>query len=331
MKVTKRDGSLEDLDLEKIHKVLNWASEGLEVSVSQVEMNSHIQFYNGMKTESIQEIMIKASADLISAATPDYQYMASRLVVFNLRKKVYGRFKPWCLEQQIRTYEGRYDLETLSQYSTLDTIYLNTFIDHSRDLNFAYAGIKQYEGKYALQDRTTKEIFETPQFTYMLIGMCLFSGEIDRDLRLKKVIDFYNAVSLHKLSLPTPIMAGCRTKVKQFSSCTLIESGDSLDSINAASNAIVKYVSQKAGIGLNSGAIRALGEPIRDGDTQHTGVIPFYKLFQASVKSCSQGGVRGGAATLFYPLWHLEVESLLVLKNNKGVEENRVRHLDYGV
>lgn len=331
--VTKRDGRREPLDLDKIHRVITWAAEGLSnVSVSQVELKSHIQFYDGIKSEDIHETIIKAAADLISKDSPDYQYLAARLAVFHLRKKAYGQFEPPHLyDHVVKMVEARrYDQHILADYSCEELEQMNSFIDHSRDLNFSYAAVKQLEGKYLVQNRVTGAIYESAQFLYILVAACLFAN-YPKATRLDYVRRFYDACSLFKLSLPTPIMSGVRTPTRQFSSCVLIECGDSLDSINATSSAIVKYVSQRAGIGINAGRIRALGSPIRNGEAFHTGCIPFYKHFQTAVKSCSQGGVRGGAATLFYPLWHLEVESLLVLKNNRGVEENRVRHLDYGV
>lgn len=330
--VLKRDGGVEPLNLEKIHKVVQWAAEGLDVSVSQVELASHIQFTDGITTEDIQKTLIKSAADLISSDFPDYQYLAARLVVFNLRKVVYGQYTPPSLYSHTKDKVdlGKYDKHLLKDYTEEEFNLLDKAVDHERDLLFAYAGMQQLESKYLVQDRVTKQIYETPQMLYMLIGMCLFS-KYPSDTRLQYIVDFYNEVSTFKLSLPTPIMGGVRTPSRQFSSCVLIESGDNLDSINATSAAIVKYVSQRAGIGINGGGIRALGSSIRSGEAVHTGVIPFWKLFQTAVKSCSQGGLRGGAATLFYPLWHSEVESLLVLKNNKGVEENRIRHLDYGV
>jgi ribonucleoside-diphosphate reductase alpha chain len=331
--VTKRDGRREPLDLDKIHRVITWAAEGLSnVSVSQVELKSHIQFYDGIKSEDIHETIIKAAADLISKDCPDYQYLAARLAVFHLRKKAYGQFEPPALYAHVvKMVEARrYDQHILADYSREELDQMNSFIDHSRDLNFSYAAVKQLEGKYLVQNRVTGAIYESAQFLYILVAACLFAN-YPKATRLDYVRRFYDACSLFKLSLPTPIMSGVRTPTRQFSSCVLIECGDSLDSINATSSAIVKYVSQRAGIGINAGRIRALGSPIRNGEAFHTGCIPFYKHFQTAVKSCSQGGVRGGAATLFYPLWHLEVESLLVLKNNRGVEENRVRHLDYGV
>lgn len=333
IKVIKRDGRSEPLDLEKIHRVINWAAMGLQnVSVSQVELKSHIQFYDGIRSRDIHETIIKAAADLISVETPDYQYLAARLAIFHLRKIAYGQYEPPHLYDHVSrlTELGKYDSHILQDYDKAEFDELNAYIDHDRDLNLAYAAVEQMMGKYLVQDRVTKQVFESPQFLYILVGMCLFA-KYDKATRLDFIKRFYDATSQFYISLPTPIMAGVRTPTRQFSSCVLIECGDSLDSINATTSAIVRYVSQRAGIGVNAGAIRALGSPIRGGEAQHTGCIPFFKMFQAAVKSCSQGGVRGGAATLFYPLWHLEVESLLVLKNNRGVEDNRVRHMDYGV
>lgn len=333
IKVTKRDGRLELINLDKIHKVIEWAAEGLDnVSVSQVELKSHIQFYDGIRTRDIHETIIKAAADLISEDTPDYQYLAARLAIFHLRKIAYNQFEPPHLYDHVSklTDAGKYDEHILADYSRAEFDELNSYIDHWRDMTLAYAAVEQMAGKYLVQDRVTKTVYESPQFLYMLVGMCLFAS-YDKSERLDYVKRFYDATSQFKISLPTPIMSGVRTPSRQFSSCVLIECGDSLDSINATTSAIVRYVSQRAGIGVNAGRIRALGSPIRGGEAQHTGCIPFYKLFQTAVKCCSQGGVRGGAATLFYPLWHLEVESLLVLKNNRGVEDNRVRQMDYGV
>lgn len=333
LSVTKRDGVKEPLDLDKIHRVITWAAKGLDnVSVSEVEIRSHIQFYDGIKTEDIHETIIKAAADLIAEETPDYQYMSARLAVFHLRKKAYGQFEPPRLFNHVKSMvaDSRYDEHLLSDYTEAEFDQMDKFIVHDRDLDFSYAAVKQLEGKYLVQNRVTGKIYESAQFLYVLVAACLFA-KYPSATRLDYIKRFYDATSKFKISLPTPIMSGVRTPTRQFSSCVLIETGDNLDSINATSSAIVKYVSQRAGIGINAGRIRALGSPIRNGEAFHTGCIPFYKHFQTAVKSCSQGGVRGGAATLFYPLWHLEVESLLVLKNNRGVEENRVRHLDYGV
>ena len=332
IQVTKRNGSKEMLDLNKFHKVVAWACEGINsVSESEVEIKSHIQFYDGIKTKDIQETLIKASADLISEDTPGYQYVAGRLINYHLRKEVYGVFDIPHLRDHIHNVisAGYYDKDIEEWYSPADLDYLNGILNHDRDFQIAYVGMEQFRGKYLIKNRSTGKIYETPQMAYMLIAMVLFRNY--KEDRLKWVKDLYDATSNFEISLPTPIMAGLRSPQKQFSSCVLIETDDSLDSINATASAIVKYVSQKAGIGIGAGRIRALGSPIRAGDTTHTGVIPFYKHFQSAVKSCSQGGVRGGAATLYYPIWHLEIEDLLVLKNNKGTEDNRIRGLDYGV
>ena len=332
LKVTKRDGSLEDLNIDKIHLVLEWACEGLNnVSVSAIEMASHIQFYDGINTKDIHETMIKAAADLISEETPEYQYVAGRLINYQIRKEVYGEYTPPSLIDHINRVvdAGFYDPLLLKKYSEKDWKILGEYIDHERDYKLTYAAMEQMRGKYLVKNRVTGEIFETPQMANMLIAATLFSSY--KKERLKWVKELYDALSNFDISFPTPIMAGARTPQRQFSSCVLIETDDSLDSITASASAITKYVSQKAGIGIGAGAIRALKSPVRSGDTSHTGVIPFYRFFQSAVKSCSQGGVRGGAATLHYPLWHYEVEDLLVLKNNKGTEDNRVRHLDYSV
>ncbi|MBR9727220.1 class 1a ribonucleoside-diphosphate reductase subunit alpha [Shewanella intestini] len=331
--VTKRSGERETIDLEKIHRVITWAAKGLQnVSVSEVELRSHLQFFDGIPTEAIHETIIKAAADLISPESPDYQFLAARLAIFHLRKKAFGRFEPPKLYDHLTKLVelGKYDTHILADYSKDEIDLLDSYIDHWRDMNFSYAAVKQLEGKYLVQNRVTHEIYESAQFLYILVAACLFA-KYPKETRLQYVKNFYDATSTFKISLPTPIMAGVRTPTRQFSSCVLIECDDSLDSINATASSIVKYVSQRAGIGINAGRIRALGSPIRGGEAFHTGCLPFYKYFQTAVKSCSQGGVRGGAATLFYPIWHLEVESLLVLKNNRGVDDNRVRHLDYGV
>ena len=332
IQVTKRDGNKEFLDIEKMHRVVMWATEGITgVSASEVEIKSHIQFYNGIKTADIQETLIKSAADLISEETPNYQYVAGRLINYHLRKQVYNDYTPWPLIDLVRknVESGFYDAGLLAAYTEDEWATLDSYIKHDRDEHFTYVAMEQWRGKYLVQNRVTGEIFETPQVAYMLIAATLFQSYTQN--RLQWVKDYYDAVSLHDISLPTPVMAGVRTPQKQFSSCVLIETDDSLDSINATSSSIVKYVSQKAGIGIGAGRIRALGSPIRNGDAYHTGVVPFYKLFQSATRSCSQGGVRNGAATLYYPIWHLEIEDLIVLKNNKGTEDNRVRHMDYGV
>ena len=333
IRVTKRDGNFEPVNVDKFNKVVSWACEGISgVSASMVALNSQVQFYDKIKTSDLMETSIKAAADLITEETPKYQYVAGRLINYHLRKQVYGNYKPDSFLSHIKKVvaAGYYDPDLLVWYSENDIETLNSYLDHNRDYNIAYVGMEQFRGKYLVKNRVTGQIYETPQMAYMLIGMVLFRN-YPSETRTKWVKEFYDSTSTFEVSLPTPIMAGLRTPQKQFSSCVLIETDDSLDSINATSSAIVKYVSQKAGIGIGAGKIRAIGSPIRNGDASHTGVIPFYKHFQSAVKSCSQGGVRGGAATLYYPLWHLEVEDLLVLKNNKGTEDNRIRHLDYGV
>ncbi|NOH79629.1 ribonucleoside-diphosphate reductase subunit alpha [Vibrio sp. RE86] len=331
--VTKRDGRKESIDLEKIHRVITWAAEGLDnVSVSQVELRAHIQFYEGITTTDIHETIIKSAADLISEETPDYQYLAARLAVFHLRKKAYGQYEPPALYDHVSHLieMGKYDQHILEDYTKAELDELDDYLDHKRDLDFSYAAVKQLEGKYFVQNRVSGEIYESAQFLYILVAACLFAN-YPKATRLDYIKRFYDATSTFKISLPTPIMSGVRTPTRQFSSCVLIECGDSLDSINATASSIVRYVSQRAGIGINAGRIRALGSEIRNGEAFHTGCIPFYKYFQTAVKCCSQGGVRGGAATVFYPLWHGESQALMVLKNNRGVEENRVRHMDYGV
>ncbi len=290
IKVTKRDGRLENLDIEKIHRVVTWAAENLDVSPSEVELKAQIQLYNGIRTEDIHATLIKSAADLISLENPDYQYMAARLAVFNIRKIAYGEYTPPRLYTHIKSMseKGIYDKEILEKYTEEEIDLIESFVDHNRDMNFAYAGIKQMESKYLVQNRVTKRVYESPQVAFILIPTCLFA-DYPKETRLDYIKKFYNALSLFKISLPTPIMAGVRTPTKQFSSCTLINCDDSLDSINAATSSIVKYISQRAGIGINGGRIRALGSEIRKGEAIHTGVIPFWKMFQAAVKSCSQG------------------------------------------
>ena len=333
IQITKRDGTKEDLDLDKLHKVVFYACDGITgVSPSEVEIRSHIQFYDGMKSSDIQETLIKSAADLISEETPGYQFVGGRLINYHLRKMVYGEFEPWHIKKLVakNVETGFYDRELVESYDDDEWSMINDFIKHDRDENLTYAAMEQFRGKYLVKNRVTGEIFETPQMAYALIAATLFA-HYPKDTRMQWVKDYYDAISTFDVSLPTPVMAGVRTPQRQFSSCVLIETDDSLDSINATTSSIVKYVSQKAGIGIGAGRIRALGSPIRAGDAYHTGVIPFYKMFQSATRSCSQGGVRNGAATLYYPIWHYEVEDLLVLKNNKGTEDNRVRHMDYGV
>ena len=333
IQVTKRDGLKEDINLDKLHKVVFYACEGINgVSASEVEIKSNMHFYNGIKSDDIQETLIKSASELISEETPNYQWVAGRLILYHLRKMVYGSFTPCHLLELVQrnVADKFYDPELLELYSEAEWNELNDYVKHERDENFTYAAMEQWRGKYLVQNRVTKEIKETPQAAYMLIAATLF-GSYPANTRMRWVKEYYDAVSNFDISLPTPVMAGVRTPQRQFSSCVLIETGDSLDSINATTSSIVKYVSQKAGIGIGAGSIRAIGSPIRQGDAYHTGCVPFFKMFQAATRSCSQGGVRNGAATLYYPVWHLEVEDLLVLKNNKGIEDNRVRQMDYGV
>tara|TARA_Y100001972_G_scaffold126618_1_gene180889 strand:+ start:4164 stop:6461 length:2298 start_codon:yes stop_codon:yes gene_type:complete len=328
--VTKRDGSTQPFNLDKVHKVLEWAIEGItNVSMSQIELKANIQLYDKIPAYDIHELLIKSAAELISEDTPNYQFVAARLISYKMRKEAYGQYNPPRLCEIIeRNVDlGVYDKEILKLYSMEELAELNDYIKHDRDDNFTYAGMEQFRGKYLVQDRRTKQIYETPQVLYMMIAATLFSSY--KNERMKYVKEYYDAISQFYISLPTPIMAGVRTPTRQFSSCVLIESGDSLDSINATATSIVRYISKKAGIGIGAGSIRAIGAKIGDGSVVHTGLIPFLKYFQSAVKSCSQGGVRGGAATVYLPIWHYEFEDLVVLKNNKGTEETRVRHMDY--
>ena len=329
--VTKRDGSKQEFDLEKVHQVLEWATHGITgVSISEIELKANIQLFDKIPAYDIHELLIKSAAELISEHTPNYQFVAARLINYKLRKEVYGRYEPKPLTTMISMNIDRdvYDAEIIEQYTTEEINELDTYIKHERDDTFTYAGMEQFRGKYLVQDRKNKIHYETPQMLYMLVSATLFMN-YPKETRLKYVKDYYDAISQFYISLPTPIMAGVRTPTRQFSSCVLIESGDSLDSINATATSIVKYISKKAGIGIGAGSIRSEGAKVGDGSVVHTGLIPFLKYFQAAVKSCSQGGVRGGAATVYLPVWHYEFEDLVVLKNNKGIEETRVRHMDY--
>ena len=331
--MTKRNGNKEELDIEKLHKVVFFACNDINgVSPSEVEIKSQIQFYNGITSSEIQETLIKSASELISEETPNYQWVAGRLINYHLRKEVYGQYDPIQVIDLVKKNInlGYYDPELLNWYDEQEWERINNFVKHDRDDLLSYVAMEQMRGKYLVQNRVTKTVYETPQMCYVLIAATLFQN-YPKETRLNWVKEYYDCISQHEISLPTPVMAGVRTPQRQFSSCVLIETGDSLDSISATSSAIVKYVSQKAGIGVGAGSIRAINSPIRNGDTAHTGVIPFYRLFQSSVKSCSQGGVRGGAATIYYPIWHFEVEDLLVLKNNKGTNETRIRQMDFGV
>ncbi|EBW4447087.1 ribonucleoside-diphosphate reductase subunit alpha [Salmonella enterica subsp. enterica serovar Newport] len=335
--IIKRDGSIEPLSEEKYNRVVMWGVENIRnVSASAIAMGAAASIFDGMTTCQLHEALVKSAADLISPETPNYSNVAARLNLFKLRKDAFGQYDYPNFYNHIvsNVSRGVYDEDLLKFYTPKEIVELGVYIKPKRDEYFGYAATVQLASKYLVQNRVTGEIYEGPQQLYMLVGMCLFQNWEDGcagKTRLEMVKGFYDVTSTFKLSLPTPIMAGVRTPTRQFSSCVLIEAEDSLKGISAASSAIIDYVSRRAGIGVGFGRLRALGSEIRNGEATHTGVIPFLKHFQTAVKSCSQGGVRGGAATAFYPIWHLEVESLLVLKNNRGIEENRVRHLDYGV
>jgi len=334
IKVVKRKGHIEPLDLEKMHKMVELACDGLAgVSASQVEIQSGIQFYDGMSTADIQEILVRSASDLIDLDSPNYQYVASRLLLFGLRKNLYGRLHelPTLIDQITRGVDkGIYDADILKKYNKDEINTLDTIIEHNRDYLFTYAGMRQVTDKYLVQDRSTGEVYETPQFMYMLIAMTIFA-EYPEENRLDYVTRYYNAISKHKINIPTPIMGGVRTPIRQFASCVLVDIDDTLDSIFSSDMAIGKYVAQRAGIGINAGRIRGINSKIRGGEVQHTGVVPFLKKFEATVRCCTQNGIRGGSATVHFPIWHQEIRDILVLKNNKGTEDNRVRKLDYSI
>ena len=335
-KVKKRNGNLEGLNLEKVHKMTEEACEGLAgVSASQVEINSGLQFYDGITTGEIQEILVKSASDLISLENPNYQFVAARLLLFGLYKQVYGNH--WKhgfidVKDQVNrgVSKGIYDGNILSSYTDEEWSKINGFIDHGRDMLFTYAGLRQVVDKYLVQDRSSNEVYETPQFMYILIAATLFKN-YSTETRLDYVRRYYNAISKHRINIPTPIMAGVRTPLRQFASCVLVDADDTLDSIFSSDMAIGKYVAQRAGIGINAGRIRGINSKIRGGEVQHTGVVPFLKKFESTVRCCTQNGIRGGSATVHFPIWHQEIEDILVLKNNKGTEDNRVRKLDYSI
>ena len=336
--VKKRDGSVEPLNLDKVHKMVEEACSDLSgVSASQVEMNSGIQFEDGITTEAIQEILIRSASDLITLDNPNYQFVAARLLLFGLRKQVFhknvwkeGMPSVYDVALYNATVNKVYDEDILDKYSDEEWIKVNSWIDHDRDYLFTYAGLRQVVDKYLVQDRSSGETFETPQYMYMMIALTLFA-EYPLTTRLDYVRRYYNAISKHKINIPTPIMAGVRTPLRQFASCVLVDSDDTLDSIFTSDMAIGRYVAQRAGIGINAGRIRGVNSKIRGGEVQHTGVIPFLKKFEATVRCCTQNGIRGGSATVHFPIWHQEIEDILVLKNNKGTEDNRVRKLDYSI
>ena len=333
-KVKKRDGRIEPLDLEKMHLMVEEACTGIAgVSASQVEMKSGIQFYDGITTAEIQEILIKSASDLIDLDHPNYQFVAARLLLFALRKQLYGKMRELPhLEDHIMscTNIDVYDKEIFDKYSKEEIEKANSYIDHGRDFLFTYAGLRQVVDKYLVQDRSGGGVYETPQFMYIMIALTIFQ-EYPKDTRMEYVRRYYNAISKHRINIPTPIMAGVRTPLRQFASCVLVDVDDTLDSIFSSDMAIGYYVAQRAGIGINAGRIRGINAKIRGGEVQHTGVVPFLKKFEATVRCCTQNGIRGGSATVHFPIWHQEIEDIIVLKNNKGTEDNRVRKLDYSI
>ena len=333
-KVKKRNGSIEPLNLEKMHVMVEEACKGLAgVSASQVEIQSGIQFYDGITTGEIQEILIRSASDLIDLDHPNYQYVAARLLLFAVRKQIFGRIHdhPKLIDHVKHNVDkGVYDSEILTLYSEEEFNRLQGFIDHERDYIFTYAGLRQVVDKYLVQDRSTGELYESPQFMYLLISAFIFS-KYPKETRLDYVKKYYDAISKHKINIPTPIMAGVRTPIRQFASCVLVDIDDTLDSIFSSDMAIGRYVAQRAGIGINAGRIRGINAKIRGGEVQHTGVVPFLKKFEATVRCCTQNGIRGGSATVHFPIWHQEIQDILVLKNNKGTEDNRVRKLDYSI
>ena len=333
-KVKKRDGRIESLDLDKMHLMVQEACEGLAgVSASQVEMTSGIQFYDGITTAEIQEILIKSASDLIDLEHPNYQFVAARLLLFAIRKQLYGKVRELpALSDHVTAcaYDGIYDKDIFVKYSLEEINKAETFIDHDRDFLFTYAGLRQVADKYLVQDRSSGKVYETPQFMYIMIALTIFR-DYPKDTRMSYVKRYYDAISKHRLNIPTPIMAGVRTPLRQFASCVLVDVDDTLDSIFSSDMAIGRYVAQRAGIGINAGRIRGINSKIRGGEVQHTGVVPFLKKFESTVRCCTQNGIRGGSATVHFPIWHQEIEDILVLKNNKGTEDNRVRKLDYSI
>ena len=333
-KVKKRNGSIEPLNLEKMHVMVEEACKGLAgVSASQVEIQSGIQFYDGISTGEIQEILIRSASDLIDLDHPNYQYVAARLLLYSVRKQIFGRIHdhPKLIDHVKKCVDaGVYDKELLDLYSEEEFVKLETFIDHERDYLFTYAGLRQVVDKYLVQDRSTGALYESPQFMYLLISASIFS-KYSSDIRLDYVKKYYDAISKHRINIPTPIMAGVRTPLRQYASCVLVDIDDTLDSIFSSDMAIGKYVAQRAGIGINAGRIRGINAKIRGGEVQHTGVVPFLKKFESTVRCCTQNGIRGGSATVHFPIWHQEIEDIIVLKNNKGTEDNRVRKLDYSI
>ena len=332
--VIKRNGSKEPLDLNKLHLMVEESCKDLSgVSASQVEMSSGLQLYDGISTSDVQEILIRSASDLIDLDTPNYQFVAARLLLFSVRKSLYGKIQDHpafidhiknCVNLKV------YDPEILTNYTEEELDKLGGYIKHSRDYLFTYAGLRQVVDKYLVQDRSSGQVYETPQFMYMTIAATIFA-RYPKETRLSYIKRYYDAISKHKINIPTPIMAGVRTPLRQFASCVLVDVDDTLPSIESSDSAIFRYVAQRAGIGINAGRIRGINSKIRGGEVIHTGVIPFLQKFQATVRSCTQNGIRGGSATVHFPIWHQEIKDILVLKNNKGTEDNRVRKLDYSI
>ncbi len=330
----RNDRGTEPLNIDKIHEMVEYACEDITgVSASQVEMRSGLQFYDGISTEEIQEILIKSTADLVDLNNPNYTYVASRLLLYSLRKQVIRKLwdHPHFYEHVKKVVDLQlYDKEILSHYQRKDFDRMENWLNHNRDYDFTYAGLRQVLDKYLVQDRSTNVIYETPQFMYMMIAATLFA-KYPKERRMSYVKKYYDAISTFKINIPTPVMAGVRTPLKQYASCVLVDIDDTLPSIFSSDMAVGRYVAQRAGIGINAGRIRGINSRIRGGEVQHTGVIPFLKKFEATVKCCTQNGVRGGSATVHFPIWHQEIEDIIVLKNNKGSEDNRVRKLDYSI
>lgn len=328
MLVKKRSGDLEPYNVEKIHKVVEWATKNISnVSFSDIEMNAHLSLHDGITTKDIHQILIKSANDLTSKTHPNYQYVASRLLNMSLRKDLWQNHdSPPNLYDHICTNasEDVYDNNLFTKWTKDDIEEIEKAINHDRDYLFTYAGLQQMIDKYLVKNRSTGKIYETPQFAYICIALALFNS-------IEEVLEAYEYFSTHKINLPTPIMAGVRTKIKQFASCVLIDVEDDLNSIFSSVHAVGKYTARRAGIGLNVGRIRPINSSIRGGEVIHTGLIPYLKIFESTVKATSQNGIRGGSATVHVPFWHYEIEDIVTLKNNAGTDDNRVRKLDYSI
>jgi ribonucleoside-diphosphate reductase alpha chain len=337
--VIKRDGTSVPLDISKIQRQVSYGCRGIDnVSPSMIEIKAQIELHDGMSTKTIDELLLKAMVNLIDETeNPDinnvnYQYVAGRQKVSMLRKEVYGQYEPPKLYDIVKTnvQADMYTRELLEWYTEDEWNIIDLFLDHSKDENYTYAAIAQLAEKYLVQNRATGQIYETPQVRYAIAAATAFHNE-PKETRLKYVKDYYECASDGHFTLATPVLAGLGTKTKQFSSCVLISADDTLDSIFAAGEMMAKYASKRAGIGLEIGRLRPLGAPIRNGEIKHTGMIPFLKKWFGDLRSCSQGGVRNASCTVTFPIWHYQFEDLIVLKNNQGTEETRVRQMDYSV